>query len=68
MEVTTQWRSAGFSILGLDYSCLYPEAERLGIELSTRTMKKIKALEKNVLEALRDRDNGDRGGQPGEMA
>jgi hypothetical protein len=68
MEVATQWRSSGFSILGLDYPCLYQEAGRLGIELTTRTMRKIKALEKNVLEAIRDRDNGDRRGQPGEMA
>ena len=68
MEVATQWRSSGFSILGLDYPCLYQEAGRLGIELTTRTMRKIKALEKNVLEALHDRDNGDRSGQPGEMA
>ena len=53
MEVATQWRSSGFSILGLDYPCLYQEAGRLGIELTTRTMRKIKALEKNVLEAIK---------------
>jgi hypothetical protein len=48
----TQWRSAGFSILGLDYLCLYQAADRLGVELTARTMKKIKALEQSVLDAL----------------
>ena len=52
LEVATQWRSAGFSILGLDYPCLYQEAARLGIELTTRTMRKIKALEQCVLELI----------------
>jgi len=53
LGVATQWRSAGFSILGLDYPCLYQEAARLGIELTTRTMRKIKALEAICLESIR---------------
>lgn len=53
MEVATQWRSAGFGILGLDYTCLYQEAARMGIELTQRTMRKVKALERNVLERMR---------------
>lgn len=54
LEAATQWRSAGLSILGLDYTSLYREADRLEIALTTRTMRKIKALEQCVLESLND--------------
>lgn len=46
IEIRTQWRGAG---MGLDYNIIYAEAERLGIDLSVCTMKKIKSLEANVL-------------------
>ena len=51
IEVRTQWRGAGMGIVGLDYNTVYAEAERLGIDLSVCTMRKIKALEANVLKA-----------------
>ena len=53
LEAATQWRSAGLSILGLDYTSLYREADRLEIALTTRTMRKIKALEAICLESIR---------------
>ena len=53
LEVATQWRSTGFSILGLDYTSLYRETERLEIPLTTRTMRKIKALEALCLESFK---------------
>jgi hypothetical protein len=69
LEVATQWRSTGFSILGLDYASLYRETERLQIAPTTRTIRKIKALEALCLEEARhDRDDGGRGGQPGQVA
>jgi len=46
IEVKTQWRGSG---AGLDYNIVYAEAERLGIDLSVCTMKKIKALEAKTL-------------------
>jgi len=51
IEIRTQWRGAGLGIVGLDYSMVYREADRLGIELSDCTMKKIKSLEAHVLKA-----------------
>jgi len=49
VEIRTQWRGAGIGIIGLDYNVIYREAERMEIELSACTMKKIKALEAAVL-------------------
>lgn len=48
IEVRTQWRGEG---AGLDYNTVYSEASRLGIDLTSCTMKKIKALEANALKA-----------------
>jgi len=58
IEIRTQWRSAGMGIVGLDYRTVYAEAERLGIDLSVCTMKKIKALEASVLKAEGRRHHG----------
>ena len=73
-EVKTQWRSSGFSILGLDYPSLYLEADRLQIPLTPRMMRKIKALEAACLRASHtkpedpdDPDHPQRGQEPGEM-
>ena len=49
IEVRTQWRGAGMGIVGLDYNTVYAEAERLGIDLSVCTMRKIKAMERLCL-------------------
>jgi len=66
-EVLTQWRSAGFGVLGLDYNTLHLEAGRLEIPLTPRTMRKIKALERATREAIRnDRGDSPGGGQPGQ--
>ncbi len=46
--VETQWR-VGFTRVGLDYTVVYQEADRLGIELTTCTFNKIKALERWIL-------------------
>lgn len=48
-EVKTQWRSTAFDLIGLDYNAVAAEAKRLDIELTQCTMKKIKALEENIL-------------------
>ncbi len=53
IEIKTQWRGSGMGIVGIDYSAVYSEAKRLEIDLSPCTMKKIKALEANVLDELR---------------
>ena len=55
IEIRTQWRSTGMGIVGLDYRTVYAEAERLGIDLSVCTMKKIKALEASILKDSRGR-------------
>lgn len=52
IEVSTQWRGAGMGVIGLDYHAVYTEAQRIGIELSICTMKKIKALERAVLKKM----------------
>lgn len=41
-------------IIGLDYPAVYAEATRLTMDLSLCTMKKIKRLERVVLESVRD--------------
>ena len=56
LEVQTQWRGGGMGIIGLDYNTVYAEAARIGIELSVCTMKKIKALEREVLRTLKTED------------
>ena len=50
--VRTQWRAGSMGVIGLDYRVLYLEAERLEINLSNCMMKKIKVLEKSVLESM----------------
>lgn len=52
LEVQTQWRAGGMGVIGLDYHAVYTEAERIGIVLSVCTMKKIKCLERVVLEGM----------------
>lgn len=53
-EIKTQWRAAGFGLIGLDYNVLYQEGERLGVDLSPCVMKKIKACEAAVLAKQRE--------------
>jgi hypothetical protein len=45
----TQWRSAGFGILGLDYGCLMKMASLLSITWTPGLIKKIQALESKTL-------------------
>ena len=52
LEVQTQWRAGGMGIIGLDYNALYAEAGRLDIDLSIAMMRKIKCLERIVLEGM----------------
>ena len=54
LEVQTQWRGGGLGIIGLDYPAVSAEATRLGMDLSVCTMKKIKRMERVVLESMRD--------------
>ena len=51
-EVQTQWRAGAMGVIGLDYHAVYAEAQRIGIDLSVCTMKKIKALERAVLKKI----------------
>ncbi len=59
LEVRTQWRTAGFGVIGLDYTAVYREAERLEIDLSPCMMKKIKALESFELGRTNEKENKD---------
>ncbi len=43
--VRTQWRGAGFGVIGLDYTVLYREADDMEIELSPCIKAKIRAIE-----------------------
>ncbi len=61
IECQTQWRTSGFGRVGLDYNTVYAEAERLEIDLSICTMKKIKALER--YELSRGSEDAERGNQ-----
>jgi hypothetical protein len=54
IEVQTQWRAGAMGVIGLDYHAVYREAERLAIDLSAGLMKKIKRLERSVLEQIND--------------
>ena len=56
LAVQTQWRAGGFGIVGLDYPALFQIAERMGIEVSVCTMKKIQALERGELEKQANKD------------
>ena len=51
--VRTQWRASAFGLIGLDYGALDRAAERMGIELSVCTMKKIQAMESWYLDETR---------------
>jgi hypothetical protein len=53
LAVRTQWRAAGFGLVGLDYPAVERMAERLEIELSFCMLRKIQALERYSLD-----DNG----------
>lgn len=59
LAVQTQWRASGFGIIGLDYSVLQREADRLEIELSICTMNKVKALEAYTLRKIHRNAEGD---------
>lgn len=62
--VETQWRGAGFGLIGLDYNVLYLEAERMGIELTTCNMGKIRAIERDYLMRARPKKpDGGKGGK-----
>lgn len=54
--VHTQWRGAGFGVIGLDYITVYAESERIGIDLSPCLMNKIRALEYFELNRMNKRD------------
>lgn len=51
MEVRTQFRGAGFSIIGLDYQAVRDEAEDMGLSFSGSLKRKIKALERHTVES-----------------
>lgn len=43
--VRTQWRGAGFGVIGLDYNTVYAEADRMEIDLTQCMMNKIQIIE-----------------------
>ena len=45
LEIRTQWRTSMAGMVGLDYTALHLEAERLDLPLSRDLTRKIKALE-----------------------
>ncbi len=57
-SIETQWR-AGYALIGLDYSEVRNEAKRLDIELSECEWRKIKVLEKWVLDKSKENQQGD---------
>jgi hypothetical protein len=50
--VQTQWRAAGFGVIGLDYGVLIRLAELMRIEWTPALLKKIQALEDAVLASV----------------
>lgn len=61
--VQTQWRGAGLGIIGLDYLAVQQEADRMEIKLDRCTMSKIRALEKDTLQRLFNREPKQEGEQ-----
>ena len=47
--VSTQWRAGGMGLIGLDYPAVEMVAGKLDIEFDATTMKKIAAIEREVL-------------------
>ena len=45
-SIRTQWRAAGFGLVGLDYPAVRGEAEKIGINTDTCNWRKIQALER----------------------
>jgi hypothetical protein len=54
--VLTQWRGAGFGVIGLDYNTVYIEADRMEIDLTPCMMNKIRVLEMLELNRMNKRD------------
>lgn len=55
-DVNTQWRAGGMGIVGLDYGELRRRAKELDIDLSPGMWRKIKMLERKVLEGKQSDD------------
>ena len=53
----TQFRGAGFGIIGLDYPAVRTEAEEMGLSFTGSLKRKIKALERYTLEKQGESDN-----------
>lgn len=47
---STQWRSSGFGVTGLDYLALDWAAKRIGVDVTEAVFAKIRMLERAVLE------------------
>jgi hypothetical protein len=57
LEVETQWRMSFSGRVGLDYTVLYQEADRMGIDMEGSTRRKVQYLER--LELSRQHEKKD---------
>lgn len=54
----TQWRAAGFGVVGLDYTAVLAVADVLGIVVTAPMLQKVAALERFELERVAKRADG----------
>ena len=55
-DVKTQWRGSGMGIIGLDYAEVRRAAKDLGIKYGTRNKRKIKVIERIILDSVNKSD------------
>jgi hypothetical protein len=52
----TQWRSSGFSFIGLDYTAVYQIAAVMGIDSTATLHEKVRILESITLERINKKE------------
>jgi len=50
---STQWRVSMNGLVGMDYPAVYQTARIMGVKINPIVLKKIRAVERHVLEAMR---------------
>ena len=56
-EVKTQWRGGGMGPIGLDYAEVRQAAQDLGIDLSPCMKRKIRTMERVILESANSKES-----------
>lgn len=55
----TQWRTGGMGMIGLDYAAVALVAEKMELDFCGQTLKRIAALEREVLSSQSDKRASD---------